>query len=106
MIQIAARTAHRDVVINHLFLRARDKGAVAGCVQSGQLQAMIDRRCLLRGRTSYALVHSREKGIRAACQSGEAWLSVLEGEATMDVWNRSEQAALVADRERHTRNFP
>lgn len=96
MIQIAARTAHRDAVINHLFSRARDEGAaaVAGRVQPGQLQTLIDRGCLLRGRTSYALVHSRDKGIRAAYQSGKAWLSVLEGEATMNVWNRPEQAAL------------
>jgi len=96
MIQIAARTAHRDAVINHLFSRARDEGAaaVAGRVQPGQLQTLIDRGCLLRGRTSYALVHSRDKGIRAAYQPGKAWLSVLEGEATMNVWNRPEQAAL------------
>ena len=68
VIQIDARTAHRDVVVNHLFSRARDKGAAAvpGLVQSGQLQTLIDPRCLLRGRTSYALVHSRDKGVRAA----------------------------------------
>ena len=95
MIQVAARNANADAVVSHLFARAYDDGAaaVAGRMQPRFQQLLIDRGCLLRGRDSYTLVHSRSPQIADAFRSGRAWLSVLDGEASLNPWNDPEAAA-------------
>lgn len=95
VVQIAARTADADAVISHLFARTWEQGAaaVAGRAQPRFLQSLIDRGCLLRARESFTLIHSGNPQIADAFRSGRAWLSVLDGEAPLNVWNRPEQAA-------------
>lgn len=106
--QIAARSVNADAVISHLFARAYDQGAaaVAGRMQPRFRQQLIDRRCLLRGRQSYALIHSRNQQLASAFRSGQAWLSVLDGEAPLNVWNRPQAAAAeLAQRAPEIRRF-
>jgi hypothetical protein len=92
--QIAARQVNAAVVVRHLFARAFDEGAcaVAGRMQPRFQQVLIDQACVLRGRGTYTLVHSRDEAIASAFRSGTAWLSVLDGESPLNVWNSPEAA--------------
>ena len=93
--QIAARQSNAAVVVNHLFSRAFDEGAcaVAGRMQPRFQQVLIDHDCVLRGRSTYTLIHSKDENIAGAFRNGNAWLSVLDGEAPLNVWNSPEAAA-------------
>jgi len=55
-------------------------------------QFMIDHNCLIRGRESYTLVHSRDRRLAEAFRGGHAWLTVVDGEAPLNVWNSPEDA--------------
>ncbi len=96
--QIVARSGDAPAVISHLFARAHDAGAaaVAGRMQPRFQQMFIDRGCFLAGRQTCTLIHSRHPHVADAYQSGRAWLSVLDGEAPFNIWNRPEDAAAAA----------
>jgi len=97
--QIAARQFDAAAIINHLFARVREEGAVvvAGHMQPRFQQVLIDHDCRIRARHTYMLVHSRNKTLAEAFRDGKAWLSVLDGEATLNAWNSP--AAVVAQSE-------
>lgn len=93
--QIAAQPANAAVVVNHLLSRAYEQGAaaVAGRIQPSLQQVLIDHQCVIRGRETYALVHARNPQLADAYRGGQAWLSILDGEATLNAWNDPVQAA-------------
>jgi len=91
---IAAKQAHAGLVFDHLITQVWQDGASAiiGRVQPRLLQCLLDRGFSLRARSTYALVHSRDRAIADCFRHGSAWLSVLDGEALFNVWNRPQQA--------------
>jgi len=106
--QIAAKQADAQVVINHLFARVFEEGAaaIAGRMQPHFQQCMIDHNCLIRGRESYTLVHSRDRRLAEAFRGGHAWLTVVDGEAPLNVWSSPEHAIREYDLPQLSGNTP
>ncbi len=92
--QVVAQSHWTGPVLDHLFEDARRRGAVAvlGRLQPELLRDLLDRGCLFRPRRRFTLVHSRDAELLDAFRRGEAFLSLLEGEAVLDVWNQPERA--------------
>jgi hypothetical protein len=97
VLQIAARPVNAAAVVDHLFSRLHAEGgaAVAGRLQPRFLQLLIDRGAMIRPRSTYMLVHSRNEDLLDSFRHGTAWLSLLDGEAPVNVWN-SPRAAVDA----------
>ncbi|MCX7418569.1 MAG: hypothetical protein NT013_03405, partial [Planctomycetia bacterium] len=92
--QIVAHPHTAGQVIDHLLNHAAERGAVAvaGRVIPRFLQAISDRHCLLLRRSTYLIVHSRDPEITDAFVNGRAFLSLLEGEGPLQIWNDPEVA--------------
>jgi len=87
--QLVASEATIQDVLRHLFSHASERGAAAllGRLQPCYLQALIDSGCLLRPRGSYTLVHSRDEALIDLFQQNRVFLTLLEGESCLDIWN-------------------
>jgi hypothetical protein len=81
-------------VLDHLLHHASSRGAVAvvGRVMPRFLQAICDQNCLILRRSTYVLVHSRDPEITEAFVNGRAFLSLLDGEGPLQIWNNSQLA--------------
>ena len=92
--QIVAHPHTAGQVIDHLLNHAAERGAVAvaGRVIPRFLQAISDRHCLILRRSTYLIVHSRDPEITDAFVNGRAFLSLLEGEGPLQIWNDPEVA--------------
>ena len=92
--QIVAHPHTAGQVIDHLLNHAADHGAVAvaGRIVPRFVQAISDRHCLMLRRSTYLLVHSRDPEITEAFTTGRAFLSLLEGEGPLQLWNNPELA--------------
>ncbi len=93
--QIVAFDQTIDTVLTHLFHDAFEQGSVAltGRLQPRFLQAFIDQKCLFRRRDAFTLVHSRDPEVMQTFASGQAFLTLLEGEAFLDIWNEPANAS-------------
>ena len=82
-------------VLEHLYHQCYTEGCVAvlGRMQPDFQQAFLDTGCLFRRRDRYVLVHSRRPDIMNAFHAGQAFLSHLEGESCLQVWNDPLRAA-------------
>ncbi len=87
--QIVAHPHSIGTVLDHLLHHAASRGAVAviGRVVPRFLQTIGDRSCVILRRSTHLLVHSRDSEITDAFVSGRAFLSLLEGEGPMQIWN-------------------
>lgn len=92
--QIVAHPHTAGQVIDHLLNHAAERGAVAvaGRVVPRFVQAVSDRHCLILRRSTYLIVHSRDPEITDAFINGRAFLSLLEGEGPLQLWNNPEVA--------------
>ena len=92
--QIVAHPHTAGQVIDHLWNHAAERGAVAvaGRVIPRFVQAISDRHCLMLRRSTYLLVHSRDPEIAESFVNGRAFLSLLEGEGPLQIWNNPEIA--------------
>ncbi len=92
--QIVAHPHTAGQVIDHLLNHAAERGAVAvvGRVVPRFVQAISDRHCLILRRSTYLIVHSRDPEITDAFVNGRAFLSLLEGEGPLQIWNNPELA--------------
>jgi hypothetical protein len=82
VLQIAARPAAIDRVLDHLFYHAWRQGAIAisGRLEPRFLSALVANRCFLHGWGPATLVHSRDPGLLEAVHQGDAFLTRMEGE--------------------------
>lgn len=87
--QIVAHPHTVGTVLDHLVHHAADRGAVAivGRVIPRFLQAFSDRACVILPRSTHLLVHSRDPEITDTFVTGRAFLSLLDGEGPMQIWN-------------------
>lgn len=87
--QIVAHPHTAGQVIDHLWNHAAERGAVAvaGRIIPRFVQAISDRHCLMLRRSTYLLVHSRDPEITESFLNGRAFLSLLEGEGPLQIWN-------------------
>lgn len=92
--QIVAHPHTAGQVIDHLLNHAAERGAIAvtGRVIPRFIQAISDRHCLILRRSTYLFVHSRDPEITDAFINGRAFLSLLEGEGPLQIWNTPELA--------------
>jgi GNAT superfamily N-acetyltransferase len=81
VIQVAAKRANVDAVIDHLFHHAYSNGAgaVQGRAEPHLMDALSRRRCLLRYHGG-SLVHTRDTTLLGALLSRDCFLTYLEGE--------------------------
>lgn len=81
VIQVVARRQDTELVIDHLFSDAQRGGAaaLAGRLEPPLLEALAQKRCILRY-TGEALVHSRREEVLGAIASPQGLLTRLEGE--------------------------
>ena len=86
---IAARDAAIGQVLQHLFDDAAEQGAAGlmGRLQPNYTQALSDAGCLFRPRSTYTLAHSRNPELLQPFLDGRAFLTLIEGEACLDIWN-------------------
>jgi len=87
--QLVARPDAQREVFGHL-LRTLKQANIPGAVgrlQPEFLQVLSDNGCLFRRRSRRVLIHSRNPEILDAFQSGDAFLSLLDGEGAVQLWN-------------------
>ena len=87
--QIVARRNAEPKVVAHLLQTLRRSGApgAIGRVQPELLQTLQDSGCLFRRRSRNVLVHSRREDVLNAFDAGKAFLSMLDGEGAVQIWN-------------------
>lgn len=87
--QIVARQNAEPKVVAHLMQTLQRCGApgAIGRVQPELLQTLQDAGCLFRRRSRNVLVHSRREDILNAFDAGKAFLSMLDGEGAVQIWN-------------------
>ncbi len=92
--QIVAHPHTISQVLDHMLQRAASRGAVAvvGRVVPRFLQAICDQNCLILRRSTYVLVHSRDPEIAEAFVNGRAFLSLLDAEGPLQIWNNCQLA--------------
>lgn len=83
--QIVARRSHESDVVNHLLQHAGRSGAsaITGRVQPELLYALSDCGCRLHTTQQFALVHSNDPALVRPFETGDAFLSLLEGEGCL-----------------------
>jgi hypothetical protein len=81
VLQIVAQAADTGAVLDELFVQASVVGAaaVSGRLEPHLVDAVLDRRCIIR-RTSRVLVHAKSPDVTRAVLAGEAFLTRLDGE--------------------------
>lgn len=94
VLQLAARTTAAGAVIDRLLGRLFDEGvaAVSGRIQPRFWQPLADRGCWFVPRQTFTLVHSRRRELIRVFQDGRAWLSPIDGEGPLNIWNEPELA--------------
>jgi hypothetical protein len=87
--QIVARRNAEPKVVAHLMQTLQRCGApgAIGRVQPDLLQTLQDVGCLFRRRSRNVLVHSRREDVLDAFDIGKAFLSMLDGEGAVQIWN-------------------
>jgi hypothetical protein len=82
VLHVAGRPDHLGDVLDHLFCDAWRDGAtaVSGRLEPRLLDDLRARHCLFHGRGSPVLVHARQRGLVETIQSGNAFVSRLDGE--------------------------
>jgi hypothetical protein len=82
VLQVEAREGSEHAVLDQLFHHAWRGGAAAieGRMEPRLARALSQRNCFFLGGDSYALLQSREPGLLAALERGDALFSRLEGE--------------------------
>lgn len=82
VMQIAARHGNLERVLDQLFSRAYQDGAISirGRLEPGLVQPLSARRCLFRDSGVPALVHARNPDVAAAVQSSRCLLTRMDGE--------------------------
>jgi len=87
--QIVATPRSIVNVLEHLFHQCYTEGCVAvlGRMQPDFQQAFLDTGCLFKKRDRHVLIHSRCPEIMNAFLSGQAFLTHLEGESCLQIWN-------------------
>lgn len=92
--QVVAHPHTVGQVLDHLLQHAACRGAVAviGRVIPRFLQAVCDRNCAILRRSTYLLVHSRDPEIADSFVAGKAFLSLLDGEGPLQIWNNPLEA--------------
>ena len=97
VLQVAAQGDDVGVVLDELFAHASaaSVAAVSGRLEPHLVDAVSDRRCIIR-RTSKVLVHAKDPEITRAVLAGESFLTRLDGEWWMaphlDPFDRVPQA--------------
>lgn len=92
--QIVASSSTREAVFRHLLADAHAQGLVAiqGRIQPQDFQTVLDNGSIVVPRRTHVLVHSRDEHLLDAFRTGRAFLSLLEGEAPLDIWYQTEAA--------------
>ncbi len=87
--QLVARPDAQSEVFGHLLriLRQSNIPGAVGRLQPEFLQVLSDSGCLFRRRSRRVLIHSRNAEILDAFQSSDAFLSLLDGEGAVQLWN-------------------
>ena len=82
VVQIGANSYSRSIVLDHLFYDARRHGAIAlhGRLEAQLEQDLSDKNCFFYRRGDWMLIHSHEPELLQIIQSGDAFLTRLEGE--------------------------
>ena len=80
--QLAATPASIDEVLDHLFYRAWQQGALAvtGRLDPRFIQALSDKYCVFHRRGPWVLVKAKEPELLRSFEAGHAWFSPLDGE--------------------------
>lgn len=92
--QFVASSSTREAVFRHLLTDARAQGLVAiqGRIQPQDFQTVLVSGGFVVPRRTHVLVHSRDARLLDAFRHGRAFLSLLEGEAPLDIWYQTEAA--------------
>jgi len=87
--QVTARRNSEAKVVAHLLHSLRQSGVpgAIGRVQPELLQTLQDVGCLFRRRSRHVLIHSKRRDVLDAFDSGSAFLSMLDGEGAVQIWN-------------------
>jgi hypothetical protein len=87
--QLVARPDAQNEVFGHLLhtLKQSNIPGAVGRLQPEFLQVLSDSGCLFRRRSRRVLIHSRNPELLDAFQSGDAFLSLLDGEGAVQLWN-------------------
>lgn len=87
--QVVARRNAESKVVAHLLHTLRQSGApgAIGRMQPELLQTLQDIGCLFRRRSRHVLLHSKRCDVLEAFESGKAFLSMLDGEGAVQLWN-------------------
>jgi hypothetical protein len=82
VVQLAATAASIDDVLDHLFYRTWQRGAIAvtGRLDPRFMQPLSDKYCLLHRRGPWVLVNSNKPEILRSFQTGDACFSRFDGE--------------------------
>lgn len=89
--QIVALPNTMGIVLDHLLHQAAQRGAVAvsGRVVPRFLQALTDRNCILRRRSTHTLIHSPDREVLDSFATGRAFVSLFESEGPLQIWIKS-----------------
>ena len=82
VLQVWGKNSHIATVLDHVFYHARRRGsiAVSGRMEPALAEALWQRRCVFGLPGPWFLYHSRQPDILQAIESGDAFLTRLEGE--------------------------
>lgn len=82
VLQIWGKRSHMALVLDHVFYHARRRGsiAVSGRMEPALAEVLWQRRCIFGLPGPWFLYHSRQSEILLAIETGDAFLTRLEGE--------------------------
>ena len=85
VLQIGAAGNAHALVLDQLFVDARQKGvaALSGRMQPEFMDKLREKQCLFHHRGHWTLIHSRNSAVLQAIHQGNAFLTRLEGEWPM-----------------------
>lgn len=87
--QLVARRSAEPRVLGHLLrtLKLANISGAVGRMQPEFLESMSDSGCLFRRRSRHVLVHSKNRDLNSAFESRRAFLSMIDGEGAIQLWN-------------------
>lgn len=96
--QLVARPDAQGEVFGHLVrtLRQSNIPGAIGRLQPEFLEVLSDAGCLFRRRSRRVLVHSKDADVLGAFESSKAFLSLLDGEGAVQLWNDPVDAVRLA----------